>query len=433
MKLVDYVRLARRRWVIIVAGLLLGLSAAGGYASTIPETYTASSTVYVSMATGTSVNDSYQGGLAAQQRVRSYLTLATSDTVAKRVVGQLGLKVSPGDVQSRITVTSPPASTLVRVTATDKTAAGARDLANEVVAQFRWLVDSLETIEQSAAPAARVAVVDSAQLPTGPTGPKTTRILALGVLAGLALGAGTAYLLDRSDRRVRSREDLAAIGPVPVLGAVDLGGLTELDGFRQVRARLTPHDKPTGATKTVLLTSFSSTSRPDVAIGLARSLGDTGRHVILVDADTTGRGCSSRLPEASGLGLSGLLRHGKAVGDAVEKWPESDIWVLPLGAIDRQTPDLLSSARFEKILFELGGMFDDILVDTAPVTTTADALAIAPRCAMSVGVVTLDDSTETQIHTALTDFGAVSSNLIGTVVVPQTGTAWERLIRGLRK
>ncbi|WP_280432683.1 YveK family protein [Nocardia brasiliensis] len=162
MGLIDYWHIVRRRWVIIVAAVMVCLAAAGGYASTLPTTYLAASSMYVSMATGTSVNDSYQGGLAAQQRVRSYLDLATSATVAKRVIDDLGLQMSVGEVQSKIKAFSPPATTNLVITVESGTAAGARDLANSVVAQFRRLVDELETIERDAAPAARVAVVDRA-------------------------------------------------------------------------------------------------------------------------------------------------------------------------------------------------------------------------------------------------------------------------------
>ncbi len=71
MALSDYLGIVRRRWHIILATALACAALAWAYTSTIPTVYVSTTRMYVSMATGTSVNDSYQGGLAAQQRITS--------------------------------------------------------------------------------------------------------------------------------------------------------------------------------------------------------------------------------------------------------------------------------------------------------------------------------------------------------------------------
>ena len=111
----DFFRIVRRQWHILVAVPLLCLAAAGAYVATAPTVYTAHTRLYVSMATGTSVNDSYQGGLAAQQRMASYSYIAGGTTVAERVIDDLGLTISPEELQKKITVVLPPATTLLDI------------------------------------------------------------------------------------------------------------------------------------------------------------------------------------------------------------------------------------------------------------------------------------------------------------------------------
>src|SRR6185312_6187989 len=161
MRLIDFLRIARRRWLIIFATSLLGVAIAAAYASTTPTTYEATSRVYVTMATGTSVNDSYLGGLAAQQRVTSYVDVVTSSNVAERVIKDLGLsgRMSASELQSKIKATFPPGTSLLDISVTDGNAERARLLTDKVVAQFRRLVDELETTVSGAAPAAKVSVV----------------------------------------------------------------------------------------------------------------------------------------------------------------------------------------------------------------------------------------------------------------------------------
>ncbi|MFE6859752.1 Wzz/FepE/Etk N-terminal domain-containing protein [Nocardia sp. NPDC057668] len=430
MGLVDYVRVVRRRWGVVVVALLLGLLGSIGYLQTAPVTYTASSSVYVSMATGTSVNDSYQGGLAAQQRVRSYLELATSTKVLDRVIGQLGLRGSAEELRQRVTVASPPATAMLRVTVTAPSAAGARNLADEVVAQFRALVDELETIESTAAPAARVAVVDRAELPGAPSSPQSSRIVMIGILAGLLLGGGGALLLERLDRRVRSQPELAEL--VPVLGTVALDGPgTEAD-LRQVRARLVK-DVAGSRVKTAMLTSFSKNSEPALAVGLARSLADAGRHVLLIDADTTRKGSTGLMPENNGAGLVDMLRGGRSAAEGVLSWSDRGIWVIPLGAADHGMSDLLASEQFDKLLAELENMFDDVLIDVAPVLAAADALTVGPRCGRTIGIAELGHTTSGEVNGAVAALATVGASRPQTIAIAARGGWAERLTGGLRR
>ncbi|MFE3229930.1 Wzz/FepE/Etk N-terminal domain-containing protein [Nocardia sp. NPDC059228] len=412
MGLIDYWRLLRRRWPIIVVAVVICTGAAYGYASTLPTEYTASSSVYVSMATGTSVNDSYQGGLAAQQRVRSYVDLASSVTVATYVHDQLGLKGSVNDLRGRITAVSPPATTIIIITVKDSTAAGARALADEVVSQFRALVSRLEVTQSDAAPAARAEVIDKAQTPSQPSGPQKKRYYLLGVLAGLTVGLGAAILRDKLDRRVRTSTELEAFLPVPILGIVDDGRPGAAGELRRLRTRLT--EDPTLVS--LLLTSLSPHSEPDVAIGLARTFADTGARVVLVDADTTGYGSSRRSPAAAAAGLSELLRNNATPAGFVMAWPEVGITVLPLGGMDFRTPDLLDSERFSDIMSKLRSEFDHIVVEAAPVTAAADAIALARRVDATIGVIELGQTTSNQVRGALATFGHDNKRMIGTVV-----------------
>ncbi|WP_328394623.1 hypothetical protein [Nocardia sp. NBC_00416] len=305
MELPDYLRLLRRYWAVLLAGLVLGLGLAAFQAESTPKTYTATSTLYVSMATGTSVADSYQGGLAAQQRVRSYLELVTSDHVLDRVIGQLGLDLDRDELRGKVLADTPPATSLLRVSVTDEDPETSRILADQVVAQFRSLVDELETIEVTAAPAARVSVVDAAQAPEAASGPGGSRLLAVGALAGLLLGAGVSYLLDRLNKRVRDIAELEALGQ-PVLGTVPLGADGELAALRSVRARL-PESKQ------LVVTGFGARTEPALTLGLATVLGATGARVLVIDANTLGTGVSGLVPDS-------LLQSPSGNGE----WPVRD-------------------------------------------------------------------------------------------------------------
>lgn len=423
MGLSDFLRIARRRWLIIVTAAVLGAGLAAAYTSTITPTYVASSRIYVTMATGTSVNDSYQGGLAAQQRVTSYVNLVTSASVAQRVIDDLSLSMPAAELQSKITATFLPGTALIDVSVTDEDPERAKLLTDKVVAHFRRLVDELETTETGAAPAARVTVVDLAQTPADPIGPNPTRNIAVGLLAGLLLGCLAALARDRLDRTLRTSNDLDNLLPVPTLAIIDIGEPGAEGETRRLRARLTQSNGDADG-MSLLVTSFSAESEPEVAISLSESLADTGRRVVLIDADTTGHGSSEQLPVLSSLGLAELLRSTTSPLGALCAWPEAGISVLRLGDADAHTSDLLASDRFADIVSELRTRFDYVVIEAAPVAAAADALAVSQVCDGTVAVVELGRTASPQVSGALATFEQGGSRLLGAVAVSRKYGNW---------
>jgi receptor protein-tyrosine kinase len=414
MALSDLYGVLRRRWLTMVALTLAALAVAAAYASTVPTTYTASTRLYVAMATGTSVNDSYQGGLAAQQRIASYSYVAEGPTVARRVIDDLGLRTSPQELQQRVTVTFPPATTLLEISVTDSSADGARALADGVAAQVRAVVDEMETTVAGAAPAARLNVLDPATTPTAPTSPDVQRIMAVGLFGGLALGGLFALVRDRLDRRARRPEQVSGVLTAPVLAAIPAqdpaaGAMTVRLGARLLAEAASDAD-PT----TLLLTSVSRTSRPDVALGLAAALARAGRRVALIDADISGHGVSARLGKADVPGLADWLREPNRSPEDLVQLVEDEVGLLPVGALDERTSGLLCSSRYAELLTQLKGRFDHLLIDAAPVPVDPAVLAMSAHSSGTLAVVELDTSTLPQVRAAADAFG---NRLIGAVTV----------------
>lgn len=427
MRLIDFWHIARRRWMIIVAITILCPLAIVGYSASQPTTYQSSSRLYVTMATGTSVNDVYQGGLAAQQRVTSYVNLVNSSVVAQRVIDELSLPMTVGELQSKIHASFPPATALLDVTVTDSSAEGAKLLTDTVVAELSTLVGQLETIQADAAPAARVSVVDPAATPMSANGPSTARLLALGILAGLALGCVAALVRDRADRRLRTSNQLEDVLPVPVLAIVDVGEPGAISEVRRLRARLS---RAMGGIRgmTTMLTSLSARSQPDITVDLSKAFADTGRQVVVVDADTSGHGVSEYLCVEADLGLAELLRTTLSPIDALNSCSTPGISVLCLGSVDEQTCDLLASDRFAEILAILRGEFDHVVIDTAPIATAAGALSISGLCDATVAVVELGKTTSPEVMGALSTFEQGGSGLIGVVAVSRRPSRWFRKV-----
>ena len=384
MMLTDLMHLLRRRWAVFLSVVAVCVAGAVAFVVTAPTTYSATTTMYVSMATGTSVNDSFQGGMAAQQRVTTYSHIAGGSAVAERVIGDLGLDTSPAELQSRVSVTFPPATTLLEISVTDPTPQGAQRLADAFAAQFQDLVGGMETTVVGAAPAAQVNVLEAAELPTSPVGRSAIKTVALGIVLGVGLGVLAALARDRLDRRLRRPEQLGeALSAPPVTVAPG-----EPDATRDyARLRRAVTDRPgLPSPTTVMVTGVSGRSQPEVGMQLTRSLHAAGAKAVLVDADTSAGGPSATLGLQGQPGVADWVGSRTTRLDAVVRQTDDGYPIVPLGHTDPQTVELLDTDRFAALLADLGAQYDHIVVASVPVPADAAALAASSRCAGIVAV-----------------------------------------------
>ena len=123
-------------------------------------------------------------------------------------------------------------------------------------------------------------------MPSAPLSPDPARNIALGALAGLAIGIGIALLRQALDTRVRGVEDITAISPRPILGDIPLekgrkddplGVESEPHGqyaesIRRLRTNLLFVDVTTGGHTFVVTSSVPGEGKTTTTINLALAI-----------------------------------------------------------------------------------------------------------------------------------------------------------------
>ncbi|MEQ1737860.1 MAG: hypothetical protein ABL886_15815, partial [Rhodoglobus sp.] len=259
----EYLGVLRRGVVFIVLGVLLGLLGGLAVQSMEGPSYSATSRDLVTNKTSGDLDDWLQASNFTQGRIASYVLVASSGLVLEPVIAELGLDISVEDLSHQITVTAPPQTFIIEITATAPTPELARDIANAVSAEFADVVSNqLETTNgtpsteatptpgASATPAAtaaatptptpstttlpdgtvvpiskpvapvRIVNIEEAVLPTAPLPSNSGLLLVVGGVLGLAVGLLAASLREAFDRRVRGPKDIASVAHVPVLGDI---------------------------------------------------------------------------------------------------------------------------------------------------------------------------------------------------------------------
>jgi capsular exopolysaccharide synthesis family protein len=174
------------------------------------------------------------------------------------------------------------------------------------------------------------------------------------------------------------------------------------------------------APKSLLITSsVPSEGKTTTAVNTALSLVQTGARVLIIDADMRRPRLHSIFSLSNNEGLSGLLSRevGEAeITSAIQRDPESGLFVLTSGPVPPNPAELLGSEQMLKLVATVTSNFAHVIIDSPPVAAFTDGVLIG---AMVDGVLLVVNSGKssrrvvTRARRLLQDVGA---RLIGVVL-----------------
>lgn len=127
-----------------------------------------------------------------------------------------------------------------------------------------------------------------------------------------------------------------------------------------------------------ITSSIRGEGKSTTAINLSYVLAESGKKVLLVDADLRIPSVAKKMEMNSSPGLTDFLMDYENQQLSVFKSKLLDNWyILPSGNLPPNPSELLGSHRMEQIFGILSEKFDYIIVDLPPVNIVSDALAIS--------------------------------------------------------
>ena len=275
-------------------------------------------------------------------------------------------------------------------------------------------------------------VVETAIASPVPVDRNTRRAIQLGIVIALLLGAGAVAIAESSDRRLRNPDDLEALTGLPLLSAIPSTAFAgpadeEVDeeAFQMLRAALTYFNLDRRLASVVIASAGQEDGKTTVAIRLAYALARSGSRVILVDADLRQPRIAGRLglPPAEGLGsvLVGTQQLSEVLVDlpihAQGQSPgHGNLKLLPAGPSAPNPAELLSSQALLRLLTELEGQSDLVVVDSAAALAVSDTLPLLQAASGVVLIARLNRSTKSAIRRLQQVITAASGTILGVVV-----------------
>ena len=311
-------------------------------------------------------------------------------------------------------------------------------------AQYSSLKREVETLRQSyqsllgeanqagvgnSTPLNQIRVVEPSSPPAEPYRPRPALNILFGTLLGLAGTAGIVFLRERMDRSVRAPGSMRSFLNAPELGVIphlsfDASSGTKLlpvsqnglengntisltggtddkpkdaavalwqsapsfmaESFRETLASILRSHGHAKTQRTILITSPGpGEGKTTVVQNLGIALAETGRKILLVDADFRRPHLHKAFHLPNDRSLIDLIYEDKPLTEyTAEHWGMTTgvtgLSVLPNRATDSNVARALYSPRLRAIFQRLREMYDMVLVDAPPVLHLADARIVAP-------------------------------------------------------
>jgi capsular exopolysaccharide synthesis family protein len=332
----------------------------------------------------------------------------------------------------------------------------------------RLLYDSMlgrlkETSIAAAMRASNVRVVDPALPADAPYKPSFPTNAALGLFAGLFLGAAFLIVRDRCDRTIQNPEDAALYLGVSELGVIPSAESGTHKGFyygrkaRELKAsnplapasslpdrlELVTFNKSASmlaesfrAILTSILFSGHNGIRPRVIVltsaqpaegkttiasNLAISLAEAGQKVLLIDGDMRKPRLHDVFAIPNTMGLGDLLRDrttpaAESLKAMIHETAIPGLVLLPSGPPTQAATNLLYSPQLAELIKTARQDYDMVLVDSPPVLNIADARVLGRTSDAVVMVIRSRKTSRDLLKSACQRFSEDGTNMLGVVL-----------------
>lgn len=167
----------------------------------------------------------------------------------------------------------------------------------------------------------------------------------------------------------------------------------------------------------VLTSSTPDEGKSTVSLGLALSLSESGKRVLLVDADLRKSVLMGRHKVTESVkGLSHYLSGQAQLSDVICGTQEDNMFVIFAGIIPPNPSELLGSERFAELIRRTKNDYDYVIVDAPPLGSVIDAAVIAKACDASVLVVAASTVSYKFIRTVKSQLEKTECPILGVVL-----------------
>lgn len=430
----------RALWWIIAIGCIGGGLLAILASLVVTPSYKSTATLYLTTPSDSNAaSAAYQGSLASQQRVASYIKLAKSDVVVQSALDRTGIQMSLTDAQSAVSAVSSVNTVIVSISAVTDDPVVSALLANGLSESMIDYVKKLEMPDGGGVPLAKLTVISPAVPGSSPVEPVVSRWLAIGVVFGGLFGALIVVAWRRLDSSIRGEGEMASVIGAPVLGVIpedgelagggpvifSRGASAVAEAFRKLRTNLTFVRVDDALRVLVVSSSVAGEGKTTTCMNLGACLAEAGKSVVLVDADLRRPTLASRLSVDGSVGLTTVLADSARLEDAISTTALAGLDLVASGVVPPNPAELAGSDRLGEVLRALERKYDYVLIDAPPVLSVTDAVLLSHHTQGILLVARAGSSRVPDLQNSVSQIGTAGGSILGGVLNAVPSVSYE--------
>lgn len=304
----------------------------------------------------------------------------------------------------------------------------------------------------SASSSAGIKIVDNARMPDAPISKNEARYYVLGVILGLVLGIGFAFVLEFNDTTLKSNEDieryikLAVLGTIPHINynkkddikirrksskshkgydvkqyprqLLDFSGDESIiaEAYRSLRTNLS-FVSPDNPVHCLLVTSAGPSEGKSLTIAnLALAYAYMGKKVLLVDTDLRRPVMHHLFDTKREPGFSDLFAREMDYDAVVKPTQKENLSIITAGTFTPNPAELLASHKLETYISYFRDTFDIVFFDTPPIVAVTDAAILGTKLDGILLVIRSHVASREIVERAVNNLSNVGIKCIGTVL-----------------
>ncbi len=278
-----------------------------------------------------------------------------------------------------------------------------------------------------------VLIVDQAIVPTIPSKPNRLLIVFVGLVIGVGLGVGFAFLRHNFDNTIKTPEDIQnrninILAWIPHIDGVETNPELEFivskkpdasasEAYRALRTRIKFSKVDKDSLKTILITSSrSQEGKTTTAVNLAGSLAYANFKTVIVDADLRRPRLHNVFGQIRYPGFTDYFFEQVGYEEIIRTTDINNLSYITAGTIPPNPSEILGSEQMLNFIKKLKDEYDYVVFDSPPLAAVTDSEILAQIVDATILVVSANFTEIDLLEKSVEILRRDNSTFIGTVL-----------------
>ena len=427
ISLADLLYVVKKNWIVELAIVLAVILCGGIYAKFFRKPFYVAKEDVIIKADINNSGSSYNDTTLAERYIETFSKLFKTDSnviKANQIYKDQNPDAEENTIKASAISVASDETLIMTISYKDYTRDGAEKKLSAVIkAAADFSMEVNETGEGKKFFNANISIVPMNEGMNSTKGSDTTKLLVIAVILGFVLAFLYALFMYMVADKVTSEDRLETVtGKKNLMSVVK----KKSEEFSAADVDAVPLDLTKVSDTLIYIgddkckvyqiqSTVSGEGKTSVTVNLAKALGESRRKTLIIDCDFYKPSVHKAFKLHRETGITDYFKGEKNFAEIVKHTSVENVDIITCGGRISNHTIFFTSPKFKEIIEKAKGVYDFVLIDSAPVKASSDYINITPLTDATILVVKADAMSARDITATVGELDACDANIIGTV------------------